>query len=414
MENTLFILDKINNLSNIPMTFFPFGNHSAFRTFSRNPLDFLPYSCDPALSEEKLKPCVYSGMPILTYENDIITYAALQDTEGNGIILGPVCTYSPVETLHKHYREIHHIEEKKYKIPSTEFSILGSNISLLYFFLYGKQISEHDLILFDTNADFQPHQYNPAYQAHMMYNSDHEKNHHSYLDEQTIMGQIATGDVESIRKRTMHITISDLQSLDERVGTMAHQPLKNYEYIVCSSITLATRYAIQGGLDPQTAYGISDMFMQKLSNCRTMNSMLKLHVKMMITFAESVHNSKLIRSKQSLTAQIQAYINEHITQRFVLDDLAAALGISKAHMCRQFHNETGNTILHYLQQRRIETAENLLLYSSQDISAIASQLCFNSQSHFGTVFKKFTGTSPYRYRNGLQPPCDTIYNHLCL
>lgn len=399
MENILFILDKISSLSGIPITFFPFGNHSAFRTFSRNPFDSLPYSCDPALPEEKLHPSVYGGMPILTYENDIITYVAMQDSEGNGIILGPVCTYSPSETLHKHYREIHHIKERKYKIPSTEFSILGSNISLLYFFLYGKQITEHDLILFDTDVEFQPRQYNPSYQIHMMDNSDQGKRHHSYLDEQTIMGQIASGDVESIRKRTMHITISDLQLLDERVGTMSHHPLKNYEYIVCSSITLATRYAIQGGLDPQTAYGISDMFMQKLSHCRTMNSMLQLHVKMMITFAESVQNSKMIRSKQSLTAQIQAYVNEHINQKFVLDDLATSLGMSKAHMCRQFHNETGSTILHYLQQRRIEVAQNLLLYSSQDISAIASQLCFNSQSHFGAVFKKFTGISPYRYRN---------------
>lgn len=131
-----------------------------------------------------------------------------------------------------------------------------------------------------------------------------------------------------------------------------------------------------------------------------MNSMLQLHIEMMITFAESVRNSKTIRSKQSLTAQIQSYINEHINQKFALDDMASALGISKAHMCRQFHNETGDTILHYLQQRRIEVAQNLLLYSSQDISAIAAQLCFNSQSHFGAVFKKYTGMSPYRYRNG--------------
>lgn len=399
MENILYILDKINNLSGIPITFFPFGNRPAFRTFSQNPYDSLPYSCDFSLAEEKLRPTFNGGMPVLTYENDIISYASMQDTGGNGIILGPICTYPPAKTLHQHYCEIHHIKEKEYKIPSTDFSILGNTISLLFFFLYGRQLTGHDLILFDTDAAFQPRQNNPAYQGQMMYNGNHEKRHFSYLDEQTIMGRIASGDVESIRKRTMHITISDIQSLDERVGTMALQPLKNYEYIVCSAITLATRYAIQGGLDPQTAYCISDVFMQKLSLCRTMNSILKLHVEMMITFAESVQNSKLVRSKQSLTAQIQAYINEHLNQGFVLDDLASALNVSKAHMCRQFRNETGNTILHYLQQRRIEVAANLLLYSSQSISDIAAQLCFNSQSHFGTVFKKFTGMSPFQYRN---------------
>lgn len=400
MENILFILDKISGISGIPITFFPFGNYSAFRTFSRNQSDSLPYSCDPSLPEEKLHPTLYGGMPLLTYENDIIVYAAMQDPEGNGIILGPACTHLPAEALHQHYRKAHHIKNQKYKIPVTDFSMLSSSVSFLYFILYGKQITEQDLILFDTDTAFQPQQYNPAYQVLMMDNSDREKRHYSYLDEQTIMGQILSGDVESIRRRTEHITVSDLREIDERVGTMAHQPSKNYEYIVCSSITLATRYAIQGGLDPQTAYGISDMFMQKLSQCRTMNSMLRLHIEMMITFAESVQNVKSVRLKQSLTAQIQSYINEHINKEFALDDMASALGISKSHMCRQFHNETGDTILHYLQQRRIEVAQNLLLYSSQDISSIAAQLCFNSQSHFGAVFKKYTGMSPYRYRNG--------------
>lgn len=400
MENILFILDKINGISNIPITFFPFGNYSAFQTFSRNHRDSLPYSCDPSLSEEKLRPTTYGGMPLLTYENDIIIYAAMQDTKGNGIILGPACTYSPTEDLHQYYRKTHHIKDKKYKIPSTDFSILGSCLSLIYFMLHGEQITERDLILFDTDATFQPKQYNPAYQVHMMDNSDHEKKHYSYLEEQYFMEQILSGDVEAIRRRFEHITVSDLQLLDEHVGTMSHQPLKNYEYIVCSSTTLATRYAIQGGLDPQTAYGISDMFLQKLSHCRTMNSMLQLHIEMMITFAESVQNTKSVRSKQSLTAQIQSYINEHINRKFSLDDMASALNINKSHMCRQFHNETGDTILHYLQRRRIEVAQNLLLYSSQDISSIAAQLCFNSQSHFGAVFKKYTEMSPYRYRNG--------------
>ena len=43
-------------------------------------------------------------------------------------------------------------------------------------------------------------------------------------------------------------------------------------------------------------------------------------------------------------------------------------------------------------------AQNMLKYSDQTISAVSSYFCFDSQSHFGSVFKNITGITPSEYR----------------
>lgn len=42
------------------------------------------------------------------------------------------------------------------------------------------------------------------------------------------------------------------------VGKLSENPLRQIQYLSVSAITLATRYAIQGGLDETTAFNFSD------------------------------------------------------------------------------------------------------------------------------------------------------------
>ena len=56
------------------------------------------------------------------------------------------------------------------------------------------------------------------------------------------------------------------------------------------------------------------------------------------------------------------------------------------------------TIGRYIQKEKIARAKNLLVYSDRSILEISEYLCFNSQSHFGKVFKKETGMTPRQYR----------------
>ncbi|MEZ2716009.1 helix-turn-helix domain-containing protein [Niallia circulans] len=51
---------------------------------------------------------------------------------------------------------------------------------------------------------------------------------------------------------------------------------------------------------------------------------------------------------------------------------------------------------------KLEEAKNLLLYTNKSISNISNYLCFSSQSHFQTVFKKNYGITPVSFRKKMR------------
>lgn len=52
-------------------------------------------------------------------------------------------------------------------------------------------------------------------------------------------------------------------------GYLSDDPLKNAKYRFVTTITLATRFAIEGGMDEEDAYNASDLYIQDLDNCKT-------------------------------------------------------------------------------------------------------------------------------------------------
>ena len=51
------------------------------------------------------------------------------------------------------------------------------------------------------------------------------------------------------------------------LGMLSKKPLKNLQYHLVISIALITRFCIEGGLDQESAYSLSDLFIQKTDLC---------------------------------------------------------------------------------------------------------------------------------------------------
>lgn len=79
--------------------------------------------------------------------------------------------------------------------------------------------------------------------------------------------------------------------------------------------------------------------------------------------------------------------------------MAVELGISRSRLCNQFHKQTGITLTQYILHEKILESQHLLQFTNKSISKIALHLAFSSQSHFQTVFKKYTGITPNKFRD---------------
>jgi AraC family transcriptional regulator len=92
------------------------------------------------------------------------------------------------------------------------------------------------------------------------------------------------------------------------------------------------------------------------------------------------------------------YLGSHWTEKFSLDRVAEASGLSKYYLDRLFKLATGVSPLSYVIALRLDGAKHLLATSTRPITEIALELGFSDQSHFTNVFKRFTGVTPAAYR----------------
>lgn len=80
------------------------------------------------------------------------------------------------------------------------------------------------------------------------------------------------------------------------------------------------------------------------------------------------------------------------------EDIYRMAGYSPPVVIRAFKRYTGQTVVSYLTQRKMETARQMLLATQQSVLDIAGQLGYNSVSHFNKLFRASTGQSPGAYR----------------
>lgn len=94
------------------------------------------------------------------------------------------------------------------------------------------------------------------------------------------------------------------------------------------------------------------------------------------------------------------YIDADMSSKINSRDLAAVAGLSRMHFASQFRVATGLRPHEFLLQRRIRRAAELMRDTTMPIIEIALSVGFQTQAHFTTVFKQFTGCTPRDWRVG--------------
>ena len=96
--------------------------------------------------------------------------------------------------------------------------------------------------------------------------------------------------------------------------------------------------------------------------------------------------------------QICAYLAANYQQKLSLTEVAARFYISPYYLSRLFRRVTGQSIVDYINARRIEAAQKLLETTELSIGSVAEQTGFASAAHFRRVFRETMGVGPLQYR----------------
>jgi transcriptional regulator GlxA family with amidase domain len=107
--------------------------------------------------------------------------------------------------------------------------------------------------------------------------------------------------------------------------------------------------------------------------------------------AEKNHNdSKILKA--------QEWIERNFTQNISIEILAKKVEMSTRNFNRRFKTATGETVVKYLQQVRIEAAKKELEDVKLSFDAISVHVGYENVSFFRRIFKQATGLSPAKYR----------------
>jgi AraC-like DNA-binding protein len=84
-----------------------------------------------------------------------------------------------------------------------------------------------------------------------------------------------------------------------------------------------------------------------------------------------------------------------------LSDISQAVGVSPSHLAATFKKAERTTIHQYLVNLRLRRAVSLLR-GCDDLTTLALNLGFASQSHFTNAFRRWAGCPPGKYRARLR------------
>lgn len=110
------------------------------------------------------------------------------------------------------------------------------------------------------------------------------------------------------------------------------------------------------------------------------------------------HNQTNVKEYVAQIMTVCRYIDEHFTEELTLGDMAYKIGYSKFHFSRIFKQAANVSFYKYVNHRRIEHSQELLVNTDLAVSKIAVMCGFPSASSFIRMFKQINECTPTDYR----------------
>lgn len=218
--------------------------------------------------------------------------------------------------------------------------------------------------------------------------------HQPYTNELTFYTAVKQGNlkyIEDIKKKYSN-------SKSEGKGTLSKNAVRNELYHFIVNIAIITRNCIEGGLSQEVAYTLSDLYIQRADELRSIKAIQELNDEMVWEFTTQMNRLRTQKVVSPHISKCIHYIYDNLHLRLTIQQISKHIRLNPSYLSTLFKKETGYSVHEFIQNTRLETAENMLVNTSYSYTDIANTLCFSSQSHFIQLFHKKYGMTPAEYR----------------
>ena len=334
-------------------------------------------------------------VPVILNINHQYAYAWIPVAEDQYII-GPV-QFTIMPDFKHHVAIEDQGENWRESISLCKFETFTEDCLLLYNIRHSEIMNDDDFLAYniiypDTETELQEHFTNLIFE-----NREAGKRHNPYDQELREFSSIEEGNMEHLKQSLSEVYLGE-------VGTLAKDPLRHAKNRAIVVITLASRAAIRGGVEPELAFSLSDSYIQKVEECTDIKTVFQLFLTAEYQYTQMVYDLKKQKNSNPDNAtsyhisRCKNYIMANLHGKIQVQDIAEKLGLNANYLSELFHKSEHISLTDFIQKEKINMARNLLIYSKYSYTEIASYLGYSSQSHFGKQFKKHVGMTPRRYR----------------
>jgi AraC-like DNA-binding protein len=127
-------------------------------------------------------------------------------------------------------------------------------------------------------------------------------------------------------------------------------------------------------------------------------------LELLAAFVDTVDSAQYWRRRREAARfrDVLEHVRMHLEEPIRVSDLADVAGLERTYFSRQFNRVFGISPARYVQRRRIEHAQELLLNTDLTLDQLAERLGFTDGFHLSRMFKRVTGLPPSQFRR--RPP----------
>lgn len=355
----------------------------------------------PPTSAVPLYPSEYN--PEFRFVSPDIVFGSVKiEATDQYIILGPVFSV-PItddivrEYLHDSatalkYKEI--LAEALASIPRLSHAQFCQHLVFLHQCVNGKEITVYELM--QQRAPQQLRQ-NQQHVKLITDNMENNRIHNTYRFERELFQLVQDGNTTALQDFLTSNTIE----LEE--GKLAQTPLRHTKNLfIVTAIKTAMLGAIPGGVDIEKTYQLLDLYIQECEKLQSIEKIQALQYSMILDFCQQAGETKIPDGISSEIYACMNFIRTHTNDTISVDDVADSIQRSSSYTMKKFKEELGFTIGSFITRCKLEEAKSLLTYSEKSLAEISNYLCFSSQPHFQSLFKKQYHMTPLEYRKKSQ------------
>lgn len=135
---------------------------------------------------------------------------------------------------------------------------------------------------------------------------------------------------------------------------------------------------------------------QNIETSNSLESLRDIYVNLLLDLSDYL-NVKT-SNKQEILQKAVEFIQDNYKSNLTLSDIAKKVYLSPSYLSTLFANELGKNYTDVLNETRINNSITLLQESGMKISEIALAVGYNEPQYYVTVFKKYMGLTPRKYR----------------